>query len=344
MTPTNTPPSGRPPMPSPQPIMDLANAFQSSALLFAAADSGVFRLLAEKDGQDAASLAAALGKSERGVRLLLNACVADKLLTKTAEQFFLAPLTRIFLTPGPADLTTALRYNRDIYSAWGKLAQFVETGQPVEAPEIHLGDDLARTRTFVMSMHGRAMAIGRGVVPLLDLAGRKRLLDVGGGPGTYSVLITQTFAPLESTVLDLPEVVKVAAELIEQQGASSRVKVMAGDYHTTPFPQGVDAVNFFGMLHQESPDDIRLLARKAFEALEPGGIVHIMDMMTDETHTAPHYSALFALTMALTTNNGWVFSSDELRGWFEEAGFVDFEVKPLPAPLPHWIARARKPL
>jgi cyclopropane fatty-acyl-phospholipid synthase-like methyltransferase len=196
----------------------------------------------------------------------------------------------------------------------------------------------------VLSMHGRAMGIGRGVVPLLDLIGRKRLLDVGGGPGTFSVLITQAFPELCSTVLDLPAVVAVARELIERQGASSRVSTLAGDYHTTQFPFGVDAINFFGMLHQESPDAIRSLARKAFDALEPGGIVHVMDMMTDGTHTAPQFSALFAITMALTTENGWVFSSEELRGWLEEAGFRDFEVRPLPAPLPHWLAKARKPL
>ena len=119
--------------------------------------------------------------------------------------------------------------------------------------------------------------------------------------------------------------------------------MLAGDYHTTPFPGELDAVNFFGMLHQESADDMRKLARKAFAALKPGGIVHVMDMMTDGTHTAPQFSALFAVTMALTTENGWVFSSDELKGWLEEAGFVDFEVSPLPPPMPHWLAKARKP-
>jgi 3-hydroxy-5-methyl-1-naphthoate 3-O-methyltransferase len=336
-----TPPS----FPDPRPIMDLANAFFGSCVLFNASDAGIFRRLSEQDGLDAATLAADLGLNERGVRLLADACVAEGLLTKTAERYSNTELTRIFLTPdSPADLSTAIRYNRDIYSAWGKLQQLVRTGAPVEAPEIHLGDDPDRTRTFVMSMHGRALGIGRGIVSLLDLSGRRRLLDVGGGPGTFSVLITQTFPGLRSTVLDLPEVVKVASELIAKQGASERVSALPGDYHTTPFPSGVDAVNFFGMLHQESPDAIRDLAKRAFAALEPGGVVHIMDMMTDATHTAPKFSALFALTMALTTTNGWVFSSEELRGWFEEAGFTDFEVRPLPPPLPHWLAKARKPL
>ena len=331
--------------PDPQPVFDLANAFFGSQILFAASDAGIFQRLAAQDGLDAASLARDLGLSERGVRLLADACVAEGLLTKDGEGYSSTPLAKMFLTPGsPADLSSAIRYNRDVYNAWGKLSELVKTGKPVERPQMHLGEDEERTRTFVMSMHGKAMGISRGVIPLLQLAGRKRLLDIGGGPGTFSVLISQAFPEIQCTVLDLPEVVKVAAGLIAKQGASERVNVLAGDYHSTPFPQGIDAVNFFGMLHQESAADIQLLARKAFEALEPGGIVHVMDMMTDGTHTAPQFSALFAVTMALTTDNGWVFSSEELKGWLEEAGFVDFEVQPLPPPLPHWLARARKPL
>jgi hypothetical protein len=69
-----------------------------------------------------------------------------------------------------------------------------------------------------------------------------------------------------------------------------------------------------------------------------------MDMMTDASHASPAFSALFAVNMALTTANGWVFSDEELRGWLEEAGFIDFQVEPLPPPMPHWLASARKPV
>ena len=118
---------------------------------------------------------------------------------------------------------------------------------------------------------------------------------------------------------------------------------LAGDYHTTPFGAGNDVVLFFGMLHQESPEAIEGLFRKAYESMVPGGSVHVMDMMTDATHTAPKFSALFAVNMALTAKTGWVFSSAELGGWLEAAGFTDYAVSPLPAPIPHWMASARKP-
>ena len=65
-------------------------------------------------------------------------------------------------------------------------------------------------------------------------------------------------------------------------------------------------------------------------------------MMTDETHTAPKFSALFAVNMALTTQNGWVFSDAELKGWMAEAGFVPEATLTVPPPMPHWLVTARK--
>ena len=242
----------------------------------------------------------------------------------------------------PGDLSGAMKYNKDADSAWGNLAKMVKTGKPVEKPELHLGEDMDRTRTFVMAMHWRAMAIGRALIPLLNLEGCKRLLDLGGGPGTFSVLIAQANQEIFCTVMDLPEVVKIARELIEKQGMGDRVKTLAGDYHRDEFLTGNDVVNIFGVLHQESPESIQDILCRTSEALMPGGRINVMDMMTDISHTAPKFSALFAVNMALTTEKGWVFSDEELRGWLTRAGFVDVVVSPLPSPMPHWLVTARK--
>ncbi len=330
-------------MHNPDRIIGMASAFYDSCTLFAASDLGVFARLAEVGTADAVSLAADLHLDTRGMRLLLDACVALELLIKEGETYSNAPESSAFLVPGsPGDLSAAIRYNRDVYPAWGKLVTFVKNGTPVEQPEFHLGQDPERTKTFVMSMHYRALAIGRAVLEELDLAGCKTLLDVGGGPGTYSALISKKYPDIDCTVLDLPEVVKVAEGLIRQQGCADRVRTLAGDYRSMEFPPGKDVINFFGMFHQESPESIQALLRKAYAALKPGGIVNVMDMMTDGTHTKPKFSALFALNMALTTEHGWVFADSELTGWMQGAGFADCRVKPLPPPMPHWFATARK--
>jgi SAM-dependent methyltransferase len=329
--------------PDPARIVELASAFYGSCVLFTASDLGIFACLAKQEQAAVEDVAAALSLNRHGTRLLLDACVALGLIAKEGPMYRNTPDTALFLVPGaPGDLSQAIRYNRDVYAAWGRLADLVRTGKPVERPALHLGEDASRTRTFVLSMHGRALGIGRAVVPQLDLKGRKRLLDIGGGPGTYSTLIAKANPEIASTVLDLPDVAAIAAELIEQQGMSARVKTLPGDYRTATFPAGNDAVIIFGALHQESEDSARSVLRRAFDALEPGGIIYIMDMMTDHTRTAPAFSALFAVNMALTAEHGWVFSDVDLRSWLEDAGFTDFAVKPLAPPMPHWIASAQK--
>ncbi len=327
--------------PDPSRIIDLANAFYESCVLFAASDLGVFGELAELESADAERIANELATDTRSTRLLLDACVAIGLLEKEGDVYHNSPESSAFLVPNvPGNLTGAIRYNRDVYPAWGNLPELVHTGKPVERPEIHLGEDENRTRTFVLSMHQRAMGIGRAVVPLLDLRDRRQLLDIGGGPGTYSVLLAKAFPALSCTVMDLPEIVQIAEELIAEEGVDDRVKTRAGDYHTTEFPQGNDVVNIFGVLHQESPNTIQDILNRSFNSLTPGGVINIMDMMTGASHTAPKFSALFAVNMALTTEDGWVFSDRELSGWLSTAGFTDIEIEPLPPPMPHWLATA----
>ncbi len=326
-------------MPEPSRIMRMASAFQESCLLFAASDLGIFAKLSELGTADAAQLAGALNLNERGTRLLLNACTAVGLLEKHGECFRNSPEAATFLVPGrPGDLSAALRYNRDVYSAWGQLTQLARTGAPVEDPQMHLGDDPARTRSFVMSMHGKALAMAQPVLSLLNLAGRKRLLDVGGGPGTFSVLIAKANPDIRCTVLELPPIAAIAKDLIAAQGDPQRVTLLPGDYHTTPFPPGNDIVLLFGMMHQEPVEVIRDLLARAYDALAPGGLVYVMDMMTDATHVNPPFSAMFAVNMALTKEHGWVFSDAELQQWMQQPGFEEISVRPLPPPMPHWLA------
>ena len=329
--------------PNPSRIIEQASAFYTSCTLFTASDLGIFGKLAELGPADSATLAGALATDLRATELLLNGCVAIGLLEKNGSLYSNTPEAAAYLVLGRAgDLSGALRYNRDVYSAWGKLATLVKSGEPVEKPEIHLGDDPERTRTFVLSMYGRAMGIGQSVVPQLKLTGRKQLLDIGGGPAAYSTLIARANPAITCTVLDLPEVAAVASHLVAQAGVSERVKILPGDYHSTSFPAGNDAVIIFGVLHQESPESIKDILTRAYESLVPEGIIYILDMMTDASHTSPPFSALFGLNMALTTRNGWVFSGEELRGWMEGAGFTGFDLRPLPPPMPHWLAVATK--
>ncbi len=328
----------------------MASAFYSSATLFAAIDADVFTIVerAGAAGADCAGVASAAGASPRGMRLLLDACAALGLLAKDGDgRYTNTPAAAQALVAGaPADLTRAIRYNRDVYPVWGRLLQFAKTGEPVEKPSIHLGDDPERTKAFAQAMYSRAMGIGRGVVPLLDLPPEcTSVLDLAGGPGAYAILMARRFPQLSRiTTIDLPAISAQAAAITEREGLSGRIECRAGDYHECDFgAREYGAVTIFGALHQETPQAIRAILAKAHAALRPGGAVYVLDMMTDETRTAPAFSALFALNMALTMPGGWVFSDSELKQWLAEAGFENAQTRRVPPPMPHWLVSARKP-
>ena len=329
-------------MKSIQEIVDLASAYYGSAVLFAAIDNDVFARV--EAGEFASAAEAAL---PRGVRLLLDACVAEGLLEKNDGVYSNTAAGRMALVPGgPADLTKAIRYNRDVYPAWGRLADFARTGKPVERPEIHLGEDPVRTKAFAASMFGRAMGIGRSVVPMVALkasveGGEIRLLDLAGGPAAYAILLCQENPSLKCVTVDLKAISAEAAGYVERFGLRDRIECRAGDYHTDTYEKGAyDAVTIFGALHQESPAQIVDILKRAHDALKPGGRLFVLDMMTDATRTAPKFSALFAVNMALTTENGWVFSDEELKDWMREAGFRPGETRAVPPPMPHWLVTA----
>ncbi len=326
-----------------QAIVDLASAYYGSAVLFAAIDVGLFT--AVEEAGDLAGIVAKTGVSERGARLLADACVAEGLLDKKDGMYSNTQAGRLALIPGgPADLTKAIRYNRDVYPVWGRLADFVKSGRPAERPEVHLGEDAARTKAFAAAMFGRAMGIGKSVVPMLGFgSGECRLLDLAGGPGAYAILLAQAHPGMKAVTVDLPSISEEAKGYVAKFGLSDRIECRAGDYHTDEYEsEAYDVVTIFGALHQESPEQIVDIMKRANRALKKGGRVFVLDMMTDATHTAPAFSALFAVNMALTTQNGWVFSDEELFGWMREAGLRPEDTRPVPPPMPHWLVTAVK--
>jgi cyclopropane fatty-acyl-phospholipid synthase-like methyltransferase len=191
-------------------------------------------------------------------------------------------------------------------------------------------------------MHDRAMGVGRALVALVDLTGCSRLLDVGGGAGTYSALFCQAYPKLTAVVLELPEVAAIAREILREMGAADRVSAIAGDYRGTTFPTGCDAVLMSGMFHRETAETCRDLVRRAYSCLPSGGVLAVSDVLTESAGGRSSFAALFGLNMALSAPNGGVHADAAVAGWMHDSGFADVCIRPFPPPLPHRVVTGRK--
>ena len=229
----------------------------------------------------------------------------------------------MFLVTGsPAFMGNVIRYSDQLYGTWGSLENALRSGRPALPAETYLGDDPARTRSFVQAMHERALGIARALVGILDLTGRRAMLDVGGGPGTYSVLLTERFPGLRSEVLELPGVAAVARELVAAAGASDRVILRDGDYHSAAFRLGqgrradvrhVPPRNRAGL---PRPDSTRRGLPDSRRPARGERRVH------GRRRTHPTFAAMFGLNMMLTAPDGGVHSDSDVKRWMAESGFA----------------------
>jgi len=336
-----TPPASRGPDPSA--IVRLSTAYWDSQTLLTANRIGLFDFLAD-GARSAEEVAEALKLDPRSSGLFLRACVGLGLLTEEASRFANASVAAVFLTKrSPAFMGNAIRYSDQLYATWGCLEDALRSGKPALAAEAYLGDNPVRTRTFVQAMHERALGVARALVGILDLHGRRSMLDVGGGPGTYSVLLTERFPGLSAEVLELPGVAAVARELVAAAGASDRVTLRDGDYHSSDFGSGKDVVLMSGMFHRETEHACRGLIARAAACLEPGGLLVVSDVFTDRGGSQPTFAAMFGLNMMLTAPDGGVHADAAVQGWMADSGFRELRVVPLPPPMPHRVVLGVKP-
>ena len=331
-----------PPLPDPAPILRLITGYWGSMALFAAHELGVFTTLAEGP-KSAGDFAIKLGVPERGMALLLQAMAGLGVLAVDGERFANTPLSEAFLVEGrPAYLGNAIRYGADNYRLWGTLADVVRAGMPPADAEGYLGDDADRTRHFVWGMHGRALAVARAVVEFIELPRDTVLLDLGGGPGTYSILLAQKIPGLKAIVFDLPSIVAIAGEIIASSGVAGRVTVQGGDFNVDAYPSGIGATLLSGILHREPEAACRSIIGRARDALVPGGTLVISDVMVNADRVSPPFATLFGLHMLVSSQRGGVHSKADHRQWLEDAGLTDVRVREVPAPAMHTVITAIK--
>ena len=283
--------------------------------------------------QTLTQVAQALGLAERAAGRLLYACAALGLVQATGNVFRNTPLTQKYLVEGrPTFIGSDLHmFDALGYHRWEQMSAALRHNGPVDElrhPYIHLSEDAEAARLFSAAQHAGSRSLGYALARRVDFTPFTCLLDLGGGSGAYTVEILRRYPHLRAIILDVPQVSRLAEEVIRQEGLAERVRTVAGDYEHDPLPPGPDVVLWSGNLHASSPESCRRVLTRLRALLPPAGMVLIHDYLLDDTHTGPLIPALLALHLTLVSAHGQVYSGAELCALLAQARFEEVRIEP----------------
>ncbi len=165
------------------------------------------------------ALAKLLDCDHRALAMLLRALAAMGLLRKDEVGYSCPAPQSYWLDANSSQyLGHIIRHQHHLIESWSRLDKAVLSGQP----QRHLStyDEAEWRQDFLLGMHNLSSMLAPQVVPLLELGNPQRLLDVGGGPGTWAVNFCRHYPQLQATLFDLPESRPIAEKNLAHVGMS----------------------------------------------------------------------------------------------------------------------------
>jgi SAM-dependent methyltransferase len=339
----------------PTPLIDSFSAMMNAKAILAANELGLFNALAEKP-LATAELARQIGASARGTSDLADALCANGYLRRRGGRVGLSRISRKWLVrSSPNYIGNMLEHVNDLWSVWLNLEAAVREGKPPAADyEDWLKDKDYRhiLRRHIVGLRDAARLTAPEMLRAVRLPAPKRapgagseprrLLDIGGGHGGYSVAFCEKYSDLSATVFDLEATAEIGREIVEREHMAGRVEFQVGDFLKDDFDSGYTAALYFNILHNFSEEDNRLVLAKVFDALRPGGLLAAWDMFKEPDGERDVQPALMALHM-LVASGGTSYLINDVDGWLGEIGFrrvVHKKTRTLPG---FTLVIARKP-
>ena len=317
-------------------ILQVSSSYWTACALQAGVSLDLFTTIdasaAENKALTVAELAGALACDGRAFGMLVTALVALGFLEREGEVLRLPEASARFLSQRSNEyLGFILKHHAFILPAWARLDEAVRTGRQTRLPTPTTENEQER-EAFLMGMFNIATYQAGLVAQSLDLSGRGRLIDIGGGPGTYAVFFCQKNPALRATIFDLPGSRAIAEGVVKRYGLEDRIDFAGGDFLGGALPSGYDVAWLSQVLHGENPENAGRLVADAARTLNPGGLLVIQEFMLDENLSGPAHAALFSLNMLVGTAGGQSYTQAAIADMMRRAGAGNIRCLPVDLP------------
>lgn len=328
----------------PENINELARMFWYSAILRAGIRLDVFSIL-DKHALTYEELAESIGASPRFVHAFVDSCVVLGVLGQSENRYSNSHLTSSFLVKGKREYVgDHALHHTNTWASWGRLDEVIKEGKTLLPFETGFVDTATYWTNYMMGQHNRA-ASGQAdqLVRNVDLSGKRKLLDLGGGTGSYSIALCDANPGLDAVVADQREPLEIAGPLVKEHKLEGRITLLEGDFFERDLGTDYDVVLISGVVLIKPEEACRRLFKLANDLLEPGGMIIVQDYIRmddsperEKLDTLENMYVLVAFDPGAANREG-----EELASWIRDAGFKNTQLIPVPTQLS--IITAEKP-
>lgn len=278
-------------------LMKLMHGYKLSYLLFYAADKGIFNYLIEKVTIQHISKDINFIMVEK-LEIMLNLFVGIGLLKKEQDHYFLHPeYVKLLNSESKESIIPLLKlekYLMDQHNTYDKLVlsleeegadRFNKSGK--EGLEDTYGQAMQNGGNFAAMQIGRIFRRLKKNTP--------KILDIGGGGGSYAISIVKCYPNAKVDVYERSEMEKICIENIKTHNLERSIFFHHVDITKSAILNKYDGILISNVLHLYNREMIDNMIKRVSKSLEKDGLLVLHDFFLAENHIEPSIPLLFTI-------------------------------------------------
>jgi demethylspheroidene O-methyltransferase len=316
-----------------QALFDLSAGFIYSQIAYACVTSGLLERLAAGPC-DVEQLSRTTGLDASGTLRLVRAAVALKLAEACPDGRFALGVEGAALLGAPG-VTAMIAHHALLYADLADPMALLRRGGgggalagywPYADGDVPDADSAA---PYSGLMSASQAMVATQVLDAWPLGRHRRLMDVGGGQGTFLRAVAARSPALELALFDLPAVADRARGAFAADGIA--LDAVGGSFFDDPLPQGADVISLIRILHDHDDGPAMQILKAARVALPPDGTLLIGEPMAGERGAERVGDAYFGMYL-LAMGSGRARTAKEYLDFCRKAGFA--QARRVPTALP----------
>ncbi len=271
-----------------------------------------------------------------GVRVVLESCLSVGVVAFEDEKYFVTKTGQMFLYDEMTQIN--MNYNHDVnYLGMFYLEESIDSATPVGLnktfgdwptiyPALTALPEPAKSSWFEFDHYYSDNAFPIAL-PHVFKSSPKKLMDIGGNTGKFSMTAANYNDNVNITIVDLPEQLAVAKTHIMQAGLQGRINTIPTNMldHSQDLPLGYDVIWMSQFLDCFGDEDIIAILKRAAQAMSADSKLFVLETYWDNQRFEEAAFCVVNTSLyftALANGTSRMYRLSDMLGFMDEAGLT----------------------